>query len=92
MSQDQVQALQNRYRSDAAFRAEMDAAQTPDEVVRIANEHGFALSLADLTPAERELSDEELESQSGGRRTARQDCLPTLHCAETMRSSRSCGG
>lgn len=68
MSQETLDALRAATADNEELRAALAAATTHEDFVRIANDHGFALVLADLTVAddEEELSDAELEGASGG--------------------------
>ena len=65
----QVQALMEKYRSDPAFRSELDAAGTPEDALGVAARHGIAVSARDITAlgeASHELSDAALDRVSGG--------------------------
>ena len=61
-----MQQLAQALSEDADLKLAMDGATTPDDVVRIANQRGFALTLDDLTRKDGELSEGELAPVSGG--------------------------
>lgn len=60
-----VQQLAQALSEDADLKAAIEAA-TREDVVRIANEKGISVTLADLTRRDGELSESELEGASGG--------------------------
>lgn len=69
MAKEQLEALRLASQDDAELVAALAAAATTQDWVRVANERGFAVELADLPSAEevdRELSDAELEGAAGG--------------------------
>jgi predicted ribosomally synthesized peptide with nif11-like leader len=68
MSKDHLEALLSRYREDAEFAAQIDAAASSDAVMAVAAEHGLEVDAADLATAANELhlSDAELENVAGG--------------------------
>ena len=70
MTQEQMQALMARYQADATFKAALDAAASVQDAVQVAVDHGFTVAVADFTSAspaqDRDVSDDELEGQSGG--------------------------
>lgn len=66
MAETDQQQLAQACSEDADLKAPLDRATTPDDVVRIANERGIALTLDDLTRKDGELSEVELEPASGG--------------------------
>lgn len=68
MSHEQLQALRAATAANDQLRSELEGAPTAEEFVRIANEHGFEVALADMPTAEddQDLSDAELASASGG--------------------------
>ncbi len=65
----QVQALLKKYRADASFKAEFDAASTREDAVQVAARHGIAVSAQDIAAlgeASSELSDDILDVVCGG--------------------------
>ena len=60
MSHEQAAALKEKLASDPAFAAELNAATSREEAVRIANAHGFKVSVST------ELTEAELDSVAGG--------------------------
>ncbi len=54
---------------DKAFIEKLNKAETPEAVIALAKEKGFALTEADVKPESRsgELSDDELEAVAGGK-------------------------
>jgi len=68
MSQEQMAALRAAAADNEALQSALTSAATPDDFVRVANDHGYQISVADLPAAEgdSDLSDAELEGVSGG--------------------------
>ena len=67
MSRDQLDALIARLASDPVFASALAAAVTINDAQRIAAEHGFDVSSAELAAASNgEPSDGDLEKVSGG--------------------------
>ena len=71
MSAEGVTALYDRVSSDEEFRAQLEAAETPDDKRRIVTEAGYDVSRDDLSTVRNlagvsELSDEDLENVAGG--------------------------
>ena len=68
MSQDQLDALIARLASDPTFASALSAATTAEDAQRVASEHGFDVTPAELTAlaSNGELSDADLESVAGG--------------------------
>jgi predicted ribosomally synthesized peptide with nif11-like leader len=71
MSAEGVTALYERVSSDEEFRAQLEAAETPDDKRRIVTDAGFDVSTDDLPTLKKlagisELSDEDLEKVAGG--------------------------
>lgn len=65
----QVSVLMKKYSTDPTFRAEFDAAGSPEECVLVATRHGIAVCIQDmiaLGEAGNELSDDILDRVSGG--------------------------
>lgn len=68
MSREQLDALQTATADGGALRLKLAAAETPEDFVRVANEHGFEIVIEDLPTADegQEVSDAELAGASGG--------------------------
>ena len=70
MSEEQLKALQKAVQADAGLQEKLKAAADADAVVAIANAAGYVISAEELEAAisakMSELSDEELESVTGG--------------------------
>jgi predicted ribosomally synthesized peptide with nif11-like leader len=71
MSAEGVTALYERVNSDEEFRAQLEAAGTPDDKRRIVTDAGYDVSTDDLPTVKKlagitELSDEDLEKVAGG--------------------------
>lgn len=66
MAESDLQQLAQALTEDADLKAAVEGATSPEDVVRIANDKGIALTLDDLTPKIGELSEAELETVSGG--------------------------
>jgi predicted ribosomally synthesized peptide with nif11-like leader len=71
MSEEQLKALQKAVQADAGLQEKLKAAADADAVVAIAKAAGFVISAEELEAAALavELSDEELESATGGATT-----------------------
>jgi predicted ribosomally synthesized peptide with nif11-like leader len=72
MSAEGATALFERVTSDESFRAQLEAAETPDDKHRIVAEAGYDVGRDDLNTIRKlagvsELSDEDLEKVAGGR-------------------------
>lgn len=65
MSADGIRDLLERAQADAGLMAKLQAAETREDVVAVAQAQGFDVNLDDLLP-EAELSDQELELSAGG--------------------------
>ena len=70
MSEEQLKAFIAKAKDDQSIQDKLKAAKSPEEVVSIAKEHGHEFSEDHLSG----LSEEELESMSGGANT------PNLCC------------
>ncbi len=69
MSKEKLEALRLASQEDQELAAALAAAVSVEDWVRVANERGFEVGVADLPTAEdadRELSDAELEGAAGG--------------------------
>ena len=70
MSDEQLKAFLEKVKADTTLQEKLKAAADSDAVLAIAKEAGFSISADDLTKAQSELSEEELEGVAGG------GCLP----------------
>ena len=68
MSEEQLKAFLEKVKGDTSLQEKLKAAADADAVAAIAKEAGFSISVDDLTKAQSELSDQELESVAGGTR------------------------
>jgi len=66
MSEEQLKAFLEKVKGDTNLQEKLKAAANSDAVLAIANEAGFSISDEDLTKAQSEVSDEELEGAAGG--------------------------
>ena len=67
MSEEQLKAFLEKVQDDTNLQEKLKAAADSDEVIAIAKEVGFLFSADELTKAQSELAEDELESASGGR-------------------------
>ena len=87
MSEEQLKAFLEKVQGDTSLQEKLKAAADANAVAAIAKEAGFSISADDLTNAQSELSDQELEGVAGGVRTSmiqimndsRQDYNEWLH-------------
>ena len=66
MSEEQLKAFLEKVKADTSLQEKLKAASDADAVVAIAKEAGFSISADDLTKAQSEVSDEDLENAAGG--------------------------
>ncbi len=66
MSEEQLKAFLEKFKADTSLQEKLKAAADSDAVLAIAKEAGFSISADDLTKAQSELSEEELEGVAGG--------------------------
>ena len=66
MSEEQLKAFIEKVKGDPSLQDKLKAAADSDAVLAIAKELGFMISAEDLTEAQSEVSDEELEGAAGG--------------------------
>ena len=66
MSEEQLKAFLEKVKADTSLQEKLKAAADADAVAAIAKEAGFSISADDLTNAQSELSDKELEGVAGG--------------------------
>ena len=67
MSEEQLKAFLEKVQGDTSLQEKLKAAADSDAVLAIAKEAGFSISADDLTKAQSELSDQELEGVAGGK-------------------------
>ena len=71
MSKEQVKAFQEKVKADTSLQEKLQAATTPEAVIEIARDAGFAITAEDIQSMQSatvELSDAELEDAPGGGR------------------------
>ena len=66
MSEEQLKAFLEKVKADTSLQDKLKATADADAVLAIAKEAGFMISAEDLTKAQSEVSDEELEGAAGG--------------------------
>ena len=66
MSEEQLKAFLEKVKGNTSLQEKLKAAADIDVVSAIAKEAGFIISADDLTKAQSELSDQELEGVAGG--------------------------
>ena len=66
MSEEQLKAFLEKVKADTSLQEKLKAAADANAVAAIAKEAGFSISADDLTKAQSELSEEELEGVAGG--------------------------
>jgi len=66
MSEEQLKAFLEKVKADTSLQEKLKAAADSDAVLAIAKEAGFMISADDLTTAQSEVSEEELENAVGG--------------------------
>ena len=66
MSEEQLKAFLEKVKGDTSLQEKLKAAADADAVAAIAKEAGFSISADDLTKAQSEISDEELNVVNGG--------------------------
>ena len=66
MSEEQLKAFLEKVKADTSLQEKLKAAADANAVAAIAKEAGFSISADDLTQAQSELSDQELEGVAGG--------------------------
>ena len=70
MSEEQLKAFLEKVQGDTSLQEKLKAAASPEAVIEIAKEAGFAITAEDIQSMQSatvEVSDEELEGASGGR-------------------------
>ncbi|MDA7432013.1 Nif11-like leader peptide family natural product precursor [Synechococcus sp. AH-601-O06] len=66
MSEEQLKAFLEKVKGDTSLQEKLKAAADTNAVAAIAKEAGFSISADDLTKAQSELSEQELEGVAGG--------------------------
>lgn len=66
MSEEQLKAFLEAVKADAGLQEKLNAAKDADTVVAIAKASGFVISVEELTRAQADVSEEELEGVAGG--------------------------
>ena len=66
MSEEQLKAFLEKVQVDTSLQEKLKAAGDSDAVLAIAKDAGFSISADDLTKAQSELSDEDLDEIAGG--------------------------
>ena len=66
MSEEQLKAFLEKVKADTSLQEKLKAAADTNAVAAIAKEAGFSISADDLTKAQSEISEEELEGVAGG--------------------------
>ena len=84
MSEEQLKAFLEKVKADTSLQEKLKAASDADAVVAIAKEAGFMFSADDLTKAQSELSEEELEGVAGG-------VVPITICALVLTTTTPVG-
>ena len=66
MSKEQLKAFQEKVKDDSSLQEKLKGVSDANAIAAITKEAGFMISADDLTKAQSELSDEELEGVAGG--------------------------
>ena len=66
MSEEQLKAFLEMVKSDTSLLEKLKAAEDAESVAELAKEAGFSISIDDLTKAQAEISQGELENAVGG--------------------------
>ncbi len=66
MSKEQLKAFQVKVKDDSSLQEKLKGVSDANAIAAITKEAGFMISADDLTKAQSELSDEELEGVAGG--------------------------
>ena len=66
MSEEQLKAFLEKVKADTSLQEKLKGAADATTVAAIAKEAGFSISAEDLTKAQSEVSDDELEAAAGG--------------------------
>ncbi|KZR85655.1 Nitrogen fixation protein of unknown function [Synechococcus sp. MIT S9509] len=84
MSEEQLKAFLEKVKSDTSLQEKLKAAADSGAVLAIAKEAGFSISAEDLTKAQSEMSEEELENNAAGGLDALKQCNFTGTCWDTL--------
>ncbi|WP_115118395.1 Nif11-like leader peptide family natural product precursor [Synechococcus sp. UW105] len=84
MSEEQLKAFLEEVKVDSSLQEKLKAASDANAVISIAKEAGFNISTNDIAKAQSDLSEEDLESLSGG------TCVQLTGCAANTRLSFNC--
>ena len=74
MSEEQIKAFLEKVKGDSSLQEQLKAAADSDAVLAIAKDAGFSISVDDLTKAQSELSEKELEGAAGGGQRLKRNC------------------
>ena len=74
MSEEQLKAFLEKVKGDTSLQEKLKATADSDAVLAVAKEAGFRISADDLTKAQSELSEEELEGVAGGHHLRNYQC------------------
>ena len=66
MSENQLELLLQRLKSDSSLRNQFSSTTEPDALLELLEREGFTLTLNDLGLARQSLTDQELEALAGG--------------------------
>ena len=66
VSEEQIQAFIDKAKADPSIQEKLKSAKTGPDVVAIAKQAGFVVTVDELANAQIELSDEDLEGIAGG--------------------------
>ena len=77
MSEEQLKAFLEKVKLDTSLQEKLKSVTDADAVVEIAKASGFVISADDVTKAQEEVSDAELEEAAGGTLT---QPIPSNHC------------
>ena len=70
MSEEQLKAFEEKVKADTSLQEKLNAPTTPEAVIEIAKDAGFAITAEDIQSMQSatvEVSDDELEGAAGGR-------------------------
>ena len=79
MSEEQLQAFLEKVKDDTELQEKFNGAADTDAVLAIAKEAGFSISADDLTKAQSEISEDQLEGVAGGACNTNSDQVTCFH-------------